>query len=211
MLVTALKEKRKGLTRVFIDGEYAMTLDTMVLLENHIKEHSEIDDDELYILVKKSKERRANEKALTLLERRSHSKQELANKIARTMDRDSAVAAAEKMEEIGLVNDRDFAERYARELFERKKFGKIRVKQELKLKGIDKEIIEDVLLVYEDFDVEEQIKNILVSKYPLYKEDEKVKARAVAALQRRGFSFSDIRGVISDLEFAMVRSFFKAS
>ena len=201
MLVTALKEKRKGLTRVFIDGEYAMTLDTMVLLENHIKEHSEIDDDELYILVKKSKERRANEKALTLLERRSHSKQELANKIARTMDRDSAVAAAEKMEEIGLVNDRDFAERYARELFERKKFGKIRVKQELKLKGIDKEIIEDVLLVYEDFDVEEQIKNILVSKYPLYKEDEKVKARAVAALQRRGFSFSDIRGVISDLEF----------
>ena len=201
MLVTALKEKRKGLTHVFIDGEYAMTLDTMVLLENHIKEHSEIDDDELYILVKKSKERRANEKALTLLERRSHSKQELANKIARTMDRDSAVAAAEKMEEIGLVNDRDFAERYARELFERKKFGKIRVKQELKLKGIDKEIIEDVLLVYEDFDVEEQIKNILVSKYPLYKEDEKVKARAVAALQRRGFSFSDIRGVISDLEF----------
>ena len=111
MLVTALKEKRKGLTQVFIDGEYAMTLDTMVLLENHIKEHSEIDDDELYILVKKSKERRANEKALTLLERRSHSKQELANKIARTMDRDSAVAAAEKMEEIGLVNDRDFAER----------------------------------------------------------------------------------------------------
>ena len=166
-----------------------MTLDTMVLLENHIKEHSEIDDDELYILVKKSKERRANEKALTLLERRSHSKQELANKIARTMDRDSAVAAAEKMEEIGLVNDRDFAERYARELFERKKFGKIRVKQELKLKGIDKEIIEDILLIYEDFDVEEQIKNILVSKYPLYKEDEKVKARAVAALQRRGFSF----------------------
>lgn len=201
MLVTALKEKRKGLTQVFIDGEYAMTLDTMVLLENHIKEHSEIDDDELYILVKKSKERRANEKALTLLERRSHSKQELANKIARTMDRDSAVAAAEKMEEIGLVNDRDFAERYARELFERKKFGKIRVKQELKLKGIDKEIIEDILLIYEDFDVEEQIKNILVSKYPLYKEDEKVKARAVAALQRRGFSFSDIRGVISDLEF----------
>ena len=119
MLVTALKEKRKGLTQVFIDGEYAMTLDTMVLIENHIKEHSEIDDDELYILVKKSKERRANEKALTLLERRSHSKQELANKIARTMDRDSAVAAAEKMEEIGLVNDRDFAERYARELFER--------------------------------------------------------------------------------------------
>lgn len=201
MLVTALKEKRKGLTQVFIDGEYAMTLDNMVLLENHIKEHSEIDDDELYILVKKSKERRANEKALTLLERRSHSKQELANKIARTMDRDSAVAAAEKMEEIGLVNDRDFAERYARELFERKKFGKIRVKQELKLKGIDKEIIEDILLIYEDFDVEEQIKNILVSKYPLYKEDEKVKARAVAALQRRGFSFSDIRGVISDLEF----------
>lgn len=201
MLITALKEKRKGLTQVFIDGEYAMTLDTMVLLENRIKENSEIDDDELYDIVKKSKERRANEKALTLLERRSHSKQELANKIARIMDRESAVAAARKMEEIGLVDDRDFAERYARELFERKKFGKSRVKQELRLKGIDKEIIEEVLLIYEDFDTGEQIRNILITKYPLYKEDEKVKARAIAALQRRGFSFSDIRGVISDLEF----------
>ena len=68
MKITALKEKRKGLTQVFIDGEYAMTLDSMVLLENHVKENLEISDEELYKIVKKSKERRANEKALTLLE-----------------------------------------------------------------------------------------------------------------------------------------------
>ena len=64
MKITALKEKRKGLTQVFIDGEYAMTLDSMVLLENHVKENLEISDEELYKIVKKSKERRANEKML---------------------------------------------------------------------------------------------------------------------------------------------------
>lgn len=201
MKITALKEKRKGLTQVFIDGEYAMTLDSMVLLENHVKENLEISDEELYKIVKKSKERRANEKALTLLEYRSHSKKELTDKISRTMDREDAKKAAEKMAEIGLVNDRDYAERYAKELFERKKFGKNRVKQELKLKGIDGEIIEEVLALYEDFDTKEQIESILNSKYSNYLTDEKVKRRAVAALQRRGFTFSDIRAFMKDLEF----------
>ena len=196
MKITALKEKRKGLTQVFIDGEYAMTLDSMVLLENHVKENLEISDEELYKIVKKSKERRANEKALTLLEYRSHSKKELTDKIARTMGREEAMNAAEKMADIGLVNDRDYAERYAKELFERKKFGKNRVKQELKLKGIDGEIIEEVLALYEDFDTKEQIESILNSKYPNYLTDEKVKRRAVAALQRRGFTFSDINSVL---------------
>ena len=201
MKITALKEKRKGLTQVFIDGEYAMTLDSMVLLENHVKENLEISDEELYKIVKKSKERRANEKALTLLEYRSHSKKELTDKIARTMGREEAMNAAEKMADIGLVNDSDYAERYAKELFERKKFGKNRVKQELKLKGIDGEIIEEVLALYEDFDTKEQIESILNSKYSNYLTDEKVKRRAVAALQRRGFTFSDIRAFMKDLEF----------
>lgn len=201
MKITALKEKRKGFTQVFIDGEYAMTLDTMVLLENHVKENLEISDEELYEIVKKSKERRANEKALTLLEYRSHSKKELTDKISRTMDREDAKKAAEKMAEIGLIDDRDYAERYAKELFERKKFGKNRVKQELKLKGIDNEIIEDVLSLYEDFDVKEQIEAILNTKYPNYLLDEKVQRRAVAALQRRGYSFTDIRAFLKELEF----------
>ena len=201
MKITALKEKRKGFTQVFIDGEYAMTLDTMVLLENHVKENLEISDEELYEIVKKSKERRANEKALTLLEYRSHSKKELTDKISRTMDREDAKKAAEKMAEIGLIDDRDYAERYAKELFERKKFGKNRVKQELKLKGIDNEIIEEVLSLYEDFDVKEQIEAILNTKYPNYLSDEKVQRRAVAALQRRGYSFTDIRAFLKELEF----------
>ena len=201
MKITALKEKRKGFTQVFIDGEYAMTLDTMVLLENHVKENLEISDEELYEIVKKSKERRANEKALTLLEYRSHSKKELTDKISRTMDREDAKKAAEKMAEIGLIDDRDYAERYAKELFERKRFGKNRVKQELKLKGIDNEIIEDVLSLYEDFDVKEQIEAILNTKYPNYLLDEKVQRRAVAALQRRGYSFTDIRAFLKELEF----------
>ena len=201
MRITALQESKKGLTRLYIDGEYAMSLDSEVLALAYIKEGREIDDEELFELVKSSKQRRANEKALSLLERRSHSKKELAEKIARTSDRETALSAAEKMEELGLVNDKDFAERYAFELFERKRFGKNRVRQELYRKGIDKDIIDEILENYADMDTEGQLLAILESKYPLYNEDERVKRRAVAALQRRGFSFADIRAVMSvDLE-----------
>ena len=47
----------------------------------------------------------------------------------------------EHMEELGLLNDEDYARRLANELFTRKKFGARRVKQELRQKGIDDALI----------------------------------------------------------------------
>ena len=49
------------------------------------------------------------------------------------------------MEEIGLIDDRDYARRYASELFQRKYFARKRVEYELKQKGIDPDFIEELL------------------------------------------------------------------
>ena len=45
MQITAIEEKRKGLSAVYIDGEYAMKLDTFALAKSGVKVGSEIDDD----------------------------------------------------------------------------------------------------------------------------------------------------------------------
>lgn len=196
MLITAVEPRRKGLSQLYIDGECAMKLDTETLILNGISAGCELTDEELYELVKKSEARRASEKALYLLEHRSHSKKELSDKIARVTSKEAALAAAQHMEDIGLVNDGDFARMYARELFERKKYGAARVKQELYLKGIDRDIIDEVIEEY-DGDPVEKIRAVLQRKYPGFNEDEKVKRRAVAALQRMGYRFSEIREVMN--------------
>lgn len=116
MQITAIEPRRKGLSAVYIDGEFAMKLDTQTLLENRANVGKEINDEELKELIERSNERRAKEKALWLISYRSHSKKELKEKLQRTCDADAAEKAVERMEELGLVSDERFAAAYARKL-----------------------------------------------------------------------------------------------
>ena len=194
MKITDIRPRRKGLSAVYIDGEYALSLDTQTLLEHRIDIGREFDDAELHDLIESSNERRAKEKALWLISYRSHSKKELRDKISRTCDRQSAEKAVERMEELGLVNDRDYAERCAQTLIFTKHMSKRGAAMELRRKGIESEIIDEVL---DDIEVDEreQIQAVIERKYPKI-DDEKIRRRAVAALQRLGYGWEDIKAVI---------------
>ena len=201
MELTSLEPRRKGLTQLYLDGEPGPKLDTEVVLLARLQPGDILSEEELQELVERSDARRAQEKALYLLEHRSHSKRELTEKIARTAaSRQAAQAAADHLEEIGLVDDRAFAETYARELFQRKRYGARRVRQELARKGIDREIIDQVLALYEDQDPGEAISLVLERRYPQWRQDERVRRRAVAALQRLGYSYEQIRSALGGLE-----------
>ena len=69
-----------------------------------------------------------------------------------------------------------------------------RVYMELRRKGIESEIIDEVL---DDIEVDEreQIQAVIERKYPKI-DDEKIRRRAVAALQRLGYGWEDIKAVI---------------
>ncbi|MDO4892187.1 MAG: RecX family transcriptional regulator [Eubacteriales bacterium] len=194
MKITDIRPRRKGLSAVYIDGEYALSLDTQTLLEHRIDIGREFDDEELHDLIESSNERRAKEKALWLISYRSHSKKELRDKISRTCDRQSAEKAVERMEELGLVNDRDYAERCAQTLIFTKHMSKRGAAMELRRKGIESEIIDEVL---DDIEVDEreQIQAVIERKYPKI-DDEKIRRRAVAALQRLGYGWENIKAVI---------------
>ena len=100
------------------------------------------------------------------------------------------------------MDDRAFAETYARELFQRKRYGARRVRQELSRKGVGRDIIDQVLEQYQDMDqaAGENIALVLERRYPTWREDEKARRRAVAALQRLGYSFEQVRAVMGGLD-----------
>ena len=189
MLITAMEPRRGRRTALFLDGELAVTLDAETLLAHGWKIGREITDEELHEMIERSESRRAGEKALYLLEHRNHSKKELADKIARTTSRSAAQEAAEHMEELGLVNDEAFARSYASELFCRKGFAAMRVRQELLRKGIIDELAPEP---------EHALRDLVERRYARQLSDEKDIRRTVAALGRLGYRYDEIRSVLRD-------------
>lgn len=195
MELTAAEPRRRGLVQLFLDGEAAVKLDAQVFLQSGLKPGDQVSDQELFELIQASDARRAQEKALYLLEYRNYSKRELTEKIARTAaSREAAQAAAGRMEELGLIDDRRFGEDYAKELFSRKGYGARRAAQELRRKGLDQELVQELVEKYGSPEQsEENIRRVLEKKYPGWREDEKVRRRAFAALQRLGYSYQEVR------------------
>lgn len=197
MEITAIEPRRHRLSQLYLDGEAAVRVDTETLIKSGWKPGMEITDEELHALLEASEERRAREKALYLLEYRSHSKKELADKISRTTSREAAEAAVEKMEELGLMNDKSYARQLASSLLERKGYGVRRARQELLHKGIDRELVEEILLETAP-DPEEKLREIVERKYQRQLQDEKGYRRTVAALQRLGYGWEDIKSVVEE-------------
>ena len=202
MELTAAEPRRRGLVQLFLDGEAAVKLDAQVFLQSGLKPGDQVSDQELFELIQASDARRAQEKALYLLEYRNYSKRELTEKIARTAaSREAAQAAAGRMEELGLIDDRRFGEDYARELFSRKGYGARRAAQELRRKGLDQELVQALVEKYGSPEQSgENIRRVLEKKYPGWREDEKVRRRAFAALQRLGYSYQEVREAMGPRE-----------
>ena len=184
---------------ISLDGEYALTVDSDYWYTSRWFDKKEIDDEDVEELKEEIEKRRAFNNALDLISVRLHSRKELKDKLRRKYSETAAESAAEKAVGLGLVNDEYFAEIYASELCERKKYGLMRIRQELRQKGIDSDIIENVLSSL-DFDSKESIIDIINKKYSRKLSDANDRKKVVAALQRLGYSFSDIRSAMNEFE-----------
>ena len=199
MLITASEERKKGMTALYIDGEYAVSVDTVTFASSGFHTGSDITDDELYELLRASKISRAKEKALYLIEYRSRTRKELRDKLLPLFGEEAAEAAIERLEQLGLIDDEGFARDYAEQLIKRKLYSRERAAFEMMKKGIDKDIIEEVLDEMEP-DPTEQIRQLLSTKYVRRLSNEKDRLRTVNALKAMGFRWSDIRECMEETE-----------
>ena len=196
MLVTAIEPRRRLMSALFLDGE-PLLVDTQTLLQSHIKPGDELTEEALCQLLETSNRRRAQEKALNLLSYREHSKAELVKKLTAASSRQAAEGAAERMVELGLVNDERFARQYAEQLLFHKRFGRRRAAYEMAAKGLDKDLIERVLDELEP-DSMEQILAVIRKKYTPLPQEEKGIRRMTNALVRLGYGYGEIRAALKE-------------
>ncbi|MBQ8860597.1 MAG: RecX family transcriptional regulator [Ruminococcus sp.] len=197
MKITAIEPKRKGLSALYIDGEFALKLDTETLLSHRIDVGNEIDDEKLKEVIDSSNTKRAKDKAMWLISYRDYSKKELIEKVAKDSSLESARKAVKRLEELGLVNDERYALRYAHDLLNLKRLSKSGAVRKLIEKGIDRDLAKDTVDSI-DIDMSENIRAIINKKYAKNLNDEKGKRRCVSGLLRLGYSYSDIKSVLNE-------------
>ena len=198
MSVLTLQPGKNNKVHLLLDGEYVMTADSDFAAFSGLHDNMILDDEALADLQRKVNARRAFNKASDLLAMRDHSEKELLQKLRQKGFADGAEEAVEKLKGYGYLDDSRFALRFAQELQRVKHYGKKRIEQELFRKGVSRAVVSDTLEQLE-FD-EDALVQLIERKYLRQLDTEKGVQKTVAALQRMGYSFGEIRDALRQLQ-----------
>ena len=193
--ITQIKETKKGCLALFLDGEFAFSLDEDTFAAAALHEEDEVEAWRLEELRKQSDTRKALDKAMDLLSLRDHAAGELYQKLCRKFDGPSAAYAVAKAQELGLLDDAQFARRRAAELL-RKRKSRRAILDDLTAKGIDRDTAaRAVEALYADAEQDPELTAAiqLVQRHYAAKLSAGRRDQVAAALARRGFSHAVIR------------------
>ena len=193
--ITQIKETKKGRLALFLDGEFAFSLDEDTFAAAALHEEDEVEAWRLEELRKQSDTRKALDKAMDLLSLRDHAAGELYQKLCRKFDGPSAAYAVAKAQDLGLLDDAQFARRRAAELL-RKRKSRRAILDDLTAKGIDRDTAaRAVEALYADAEQDPELTAAiqLVQRHYAAKLSAGRRDQVAAALARRGFSHAVIR------------------
>ena len=140
----------------------------------------------------------ARTRALRLLDKRDYSRKMLTDKLTeKGISPSDAEETLDWLCSVGLVDDRRYAGLVVRH-YAAKGYGERRVRDELYRRGVDKEFWEEALseMPEQDNALDVLIRIKLGGKEPTREN----LSRISAALQRRGYSYSEIRSALERLE-----------
>lgn len=191
-------EKFKGSTYQvnFDEGEPAF-INSQIIAQYNIKGGVSIPESAWNQVVYANEFRRARERALYLMDYRDHSYIELFKKLEKNYDEDICYDVIDSLVEVGIVDDRRYAENLAQRLMEVKRCGYYKAVQEMRRKGISKELANEILSEYEDT-TQERLKDLIESKYARRLEDEDGIKKVKNALVRNGYSYKDVNAALED-------------
>lgn len=201
MKITSVN-KYKGTTyEVVIDDERKIYLHADIIADYSVFAGTELDTERLRKIIWASNFRRAYQRALYLLDYRDYPYSEMQKKLTDTYKSERLVGEVmKKLTDNGFIDDKRYAEKYARKLVEIKHFGYQRALREITQKGIDRFTAEDALEPYSDtFD--ENLMLLLETKLARYltdASDRKSIEKAKNSLVRYGYGFTQINRTVKE-------------
>jgi regulatory protein len=199
MIITEITncKKNKNRVNVFVDGTFAFALYLETAMQYGLKKDMDITGLNLKKIAEDDEKKYSIDAALKFISYQMRSKNEVYKKLKQKGVSDkSSEETIQRLEELGYLNDRAYAETYAAELKDR--MGNRGIAHKLYEKGIDKELAEEVLQNLGSFSgtAKEQAKRL----FEKYKDLDRKKARekVFRTLMSRGFEVEDIRYAIKE-------------
>jgi regulatory protein len=196
-VITGIKAQKKNHDRViiFLDGEYGFGLSRIVAAWLNIGQH--LDEQKIESLLAADAHEVAFNKALRLLDRKPRTSKEISSRLVKSgFTLDQAEMVLQRLKDAGLIEDDRFARQWVENRNELHPRSRRLIALELKQKGIDDEVIEQVL---EDSSPDEdsalQAAMQYARKIPSGDRME-FRKRLSAFLKRRGFNYGTIAPVV---------------
>ena len=197
MKITDISLKKGTRYQIDVDDNYWYILDVELIVEHRLKVGMEVDEAFLEGVKLAADRRKAKERALYLLGYRDHCREELIRKLCRSVDRAVAEETADRMQELGYLNEEVYAAKLARYLMQDKKQGRMRALQEMRRRGVDVSAAEAAVDAIEtDVDV---LADLIERKYARHLTDPEDRAagqKLYAALRRLGHTHDDVMAAI---------------
>ena len=199
MKITAI-EKYKGSTyRIELDEGEPQYLNIEIINKFNLKAGIDLPLSAWEQIKEESDLRKARERALYLLDYKDYSYVEMFKKLRKNYDEELCYKVMQKLVDMGVINDRRYAQGLARHYCEVKLFGRRRAFQEMRLKGLTKEVIDLALEEYEQ-GTAERLRRLIEKKHLRYMTDEKGINRAKNSLIRHGYDYGEIKEALREIQ-----------
>ena len=199
MEITQITPTQKGRYALFADGAFLFSVHPDILAAAHLKVGDQLTVERLEELRVESEFKITKERALRLLGTRSYTAAQLRERLERYAEPDIAAQTVERMEELGLIDDEQYALACARDLLRLKGYAPRRIYQELCRRGIAQWMAQEAVNGLEEDQSDQRLLELVRRKYGKSLGDPKGKQRAFQGLARLGYGYEEIRRAIAQV------------
>ena len=199
-----LKKDEKNVTLV-LDNNEKLFLAFEVFIKSGLRKNDEISESRFTSLIEENQTYHLKQKAFRLLGRRQHSAFELKLKLRQKGYKNDLISSVViQLLESNYLNDYDFAKTFTEENIKNKLWGSRKIEAELIKKGVDKEIITQV--ISEKFSNENQLEKAIELGKKKYKslvvrntDKDKIQPKLYAFLLSKGYDYDIIKRMIDSI------------
>lgn len=197
--ITSVKpQKNQKRVNIYLDGKFGFGVDLESFLKLGLKVGQELEEDEVEKIVKEAEFQKTYDKILKFAALRPRSEKEFRDWLKKHNVPESLYNELfNRLKKLDFLNDKKFAAWWVEQRQTFRPKSEAVLKQELRLKGIDKKIIDEVL---EESNIDEiaTARGLLEKKKYLWERLPEFEARKKKAsfLQRMGFEWDVIREVL---------------
>lgn len=209
MIITKIERQKTQPKRVniYCDGEFVLGIHEDVLVKSRLRTGDVLDKKRLDELQSADEFHLAKEKALRFMSYRQRSEKELRTKLLEQEFLPAIIdSVVEYLTKLGFLDDRAFANAYLHDVLMKKPAGPKFIRQQLRLKGISKNIIDDVLReklgTETEFTFAREAAAKQMHRYSASRKKydrEKQKKRLADFLARRGFAWEIVSSVLKEI------------